>query len=123
MLVGVVLFFGRYPVTFFHVLFRPRPMEVDLIFNSSYRNYAQVRFTRPVTFLVVSGFVYLAFGLASVGTFIPVEELIEHFRGLIRRMPTKVDSLTLNKIALFMVPFVLFVALYAYIAHLVFRAL
>jgi hypothetical protein len=122
-LVGAILFFGRYPVTFCLVLFRPRTLETDLILSASYKNDAQVRFTRPVTFLVVSGFVYLAFALASTGAFMPFESVIEHFRWLIDRMPKKIEQLTFGKLAYFMIPFVLFVALYARITQTCFGLL
>jgi len=45
---------------------------------------------------------------------------VEQFHWLIDRMPKKIEQLTLSKIAIFMVPFVLLVSLYACIARLVF---
>ncbi len=121
-LVGVILFVGRYIRTFVVFLLRPAPIEVDLIFNPSYKNLAQIEYTRPVSFLVVSGFVYLGFTLPTAGALLPIEPLIREFQWLIDRLPHKLDDITLTKIATFMIPFVLFAAFYALITAKLFAA-
>ena len=123
LLVGVILFLGRYPLTLVQVLFRPAAIEKKLIFNPSYRQKTWVRFTRPLTFLVVSGFIFLSFNLKASGTPIPVEFILNHFKVLIDRLPKKVEDLSLAKIAVFMVPFVLLVAVFALVSSQVFRLL
>ena len=73
-----------------------------------------------MSFLVVSGFVYLAFTLTTIGALIPIEPVIRQFGWLIDRLPRKVEELSLTKVSAFMVPFIMFVALYALMSSNVF---
>lgn len=119
-LVGAILFIGRYFKTFFYIVIPSRSLETTLIFNESYKPVTRTDFTRPLTFLVVSGFVYLAFTLSTEGTLIPIEPVIKEFEWLINRFPRNFEELSLAKMSAFMVPFVLFVALYSLICSIVF---
>jgi len=119
-LVGAILFVGRYFKTFFYLMLPSRPLETALIFNESYKPVTRTDFTRPLSFLVVSGFVYLAFTLSTEGTLIPIEPVVKEFQWLIDRFPRNFEELSLGKMSAFMVPFVLFVALYSLISSLIF---
>jgi hypothetical protein len=121
--VGALLFFGRYFVTFAVFLRQPHRLESTLIFNSSYKNVERVDYVRPLSFLIVSGFAYLAFTLPTAGALIPIEGVLDELKGLVARLPHKVEDLTLAKIAAFMLPFVIFVALYALVSAKLFAAL
>jgi hypothetical protein len=119
-LVGAILFIGRYFKTFFYIMVPSRSLETTLILNDSYKPVAQTNFTRPLSFLVVSGFVYLAFTLSTEGTLIPIEPVIKEFQWFIDRFPHNFEELSLTKMSAFMVPFVLFVALYSLICSVIF---
>jgi hypothetical protein len=123
LLVGIILFVGRYPTTWFYLLFRTNKLPHELIYDPSYRSKVQLAFTRPISFLVVSGFIYLSFILTGFGTFIPAEAAIESLRPLIEKMPTAVDELTFESMAKFMAPFVLEVALFALATQIVCRTM
>src|ERR1044072_5475759 len=114
-LVGAILFLGRYFKTFFFIIVPSHRLETTLIFNESYKPVARTDFTRPLSFLVVSGFIYLAFTLSTEGTLIPIEPVIKEFEWFIARFPHNFEELSLAKMSTFMVPFVLFVALYSLI--------
>jgi hypothetical protein len=121
-LVGAVLFVGRYCKTFFYLMFRPGPLEADLIFNESYKTVTHVNFTRPLSFLVVSGFLYLAFTMSTAGILMPIHALINQTRWLIDRFPKNFEEMSLTTMSAFMVPFILFVALYALTSFFVFAS-
>jgi hypothetical protein len=119
-LVGAVLFLGRYFKTFFYIMVPSRALESTLIFNESYKPVTRTGFTRPLSFLVVSGFVYLAFTLATEGALIPIEPIVNEFRWFIDRFPHNFEELSLAKMSAFMVPFVMFVAMYSLICSVIF---
>jgi hypothetical protein len=118
-LVGAIVFVGRYFRTFFRILVPSHVLEKTLIFNASYKPVARAEFTRPLSFLVVSGFIYLAFTLSTEGILIPIEPVINEFKWFIERFPRNFEELSLSKMSVFMVPFVMFVALYSLVCSVV----
>jgi len=118
-ILGIVLFAGRYFKSIWQALFSPSAIQSNVLLNSEIKPLNSPKFSRPLTFLVVSGFFYLVAAKPSFGVPILVGSILDPLNGLIEQLPKKMEDLTLAKISAFMVPFVLFVALYSLFAKIV----
>lgn len=86
----------------------------NVIQNSDIKPLKFPDFSRPLTFLTISGFLYIIFARKSFGIPIPIISIIKPLEILMEQFPKKLEEFTLAKIIVFMAPFVLFVAIYSF---------
>lgn len=115
-LAGTLLLAGRFVTTYVSFLRGAPTMRGEILKQSEFRTYEPTSLVRPLTFLVLSAFAYLAFTITGLGTFIPVEPILERLGPYVAILPRDVESLKLSTLAAFMIPFVLLVALHAWVA-------
>ena len=113
---GAILFIGRYINTAYLYLRRPKGLVKRSIINSSLKLTGKQKDTRPLTYLVVSGFIFLVIVpdlIAGVAVF---QELLKPISD---QFNFKSEGVSLAIMAKYMLPFVVFVSLYSYSTSLV----
>lgn len=117
LLVGAIVFLGRFPITAFHLLFIPSHIDKRLFYDASLKTIPQVSSTRPLTFLVISLFLYVVFMLTTIGNVPPFSFFLDFFKQFIDKIqPSDVKSLSLEKIGIYMLPGAAIVGLMAVVS-------
>ena len=110
LLLGSILFIGRYVRTFYYYYIGYDHFISRSIMNPSLKLEGKQDDSRPITYLVVSGFLYLFLvpdQLAVVGEYLDV------LSPLTEQIETNIKNFNIGSMASYMLPFIIFVAFYS----------
>lgn len=117
LLMGAVLYAGRFFATQFAILFRPRLLLDGVLSITDFKDTVRLDVVRPLQLFALSGFFAIAFSQKALGGISFVAPIFDRYPFLSALVTTELKDFSLAKTAGIMIPLTLVVALYAYLSH------
>lgn len=123
LLIGAVLFVGRFFKTHISIIYRPQLFEAEMLTLVDYKDQLRLTYVRPLVFFALTAFIAIAFSQKALGGISFVEWIFDRYPFLSNAVTIKIEEFSIGKSLALMIPLILVVSLYASVSQACFHLL